>query len=85
MRRGELWTLRFWSDAAERAVRAGAAAALAAVGGEQAGLVVLADWRAAAALGCSAGGLSLLMSLAAGRRGGSPGLATGSRRGRPLG
>ncbi|MFI9591242.1 holin [Nonomuraea sp. NPDC052265] len=59
----------FWKDAIERAVRAGAAAALGGVGADQIGALRLPSLRAALVIGAGGAVVSLLLSLAASRTG----------------
>lgn len=60
-----LMTGAFWGDAIERAIRAGAASALAILGAEQIGLLD-ADWAATGSMAGMAAVVSLLASVAAG-------------------
>jgi len=62
--KGGIWSRVWWRDAVERAVRAGAAAALTGVGAEQLGAVRMSTLRTVLLLGGGAL-VSLLLSLAA--------------------
>jgi hypothetical protein len=67
-----MWTVKFWKDAAERAVKSGAQAMLLYyLGGDQVFDAWHANWPAAGAIAAGAGLLSVLTSLVSSRVGDS--------------
>ncbi|MFF3441718.1 holin [Streptosporangium sp. NPDC002721] len=63
--KGGIWSRVWWRDALERAVRAGAAAAVTGIGADQVGAVQMSTLRAVPLLAGGGALLSLLLSLAA--------------------
>ena len=63
-----MWTLFFWQDAGERALRTAAQAVIALWAGSVTGILDV-DWIATLSVSSFAGLLSILMSIAATKRG----------------
>ncbi|AMS02253.1 holin [Mycobacterium phage Phrann] len=57
-----MWTLKFWKDAAERAVKSSAQAAILALGGEAFNAWTV-DWQTVGGIALGGAALSLLTSL----------------------
>ena len=63
-----MWTLKFWKDAAERAIKTTAQTALATMGTTAVAITSL-DWGQIAAISATGGVLSILTSIASTGRG----------------
>ena len=71
-----MWTRAFWADAAERATKTAAQAALLTIGADRLDALA-ADWRLIAGMAAGGGILSILTSLASYVRTGTPSATVG--------